>query len=177
VRPGAFVSLICLPFHQLDASVPEYVRLLVSSVPQARIAIEQFDFAPASRAVVGFGDGWHERELDGTTGRQWRWLSERGELTYVAVGGRWNLHIEGESPLRYYRQPSRLAIKAGERVLRDVTVAGDFSLDVELPPAALPSTVSIETDQTHVPAESGWRRSGDRRRLGLRIFACELRQQ
>jgi hypothetical protein len=68
-------------------------------------------------------------------------------------------------------------IKAGDRVLREVTVAGDFSIDADVPPAMLPSTISIETDQTHVPAESGWKRSEDQRRLGLRIFACELRKR
>jgi hypothetical protein len=177
LRPGAFMDLVRLPLSQLDPSVPDYVKVVVSSQPSARVAIEQFDFAPATGGVVGFGDGWHERELESTSGRQWRWLSERGELSYVGAGRGWSLHIEGESPLRYYKKPSRVVIKAGDRVLREVTVAGDFSIDADVPPATLPSTISIETDQTHVPAESGWKRSEDRRRLGLRIFACELRKR
>ncbi|HEX7138699.1 MAG TPA: hypothetical protein VF219_12655 [Vicinamibacterales bacterium] len=177
VRPGGFVDLVRLPFLQLDASVPEYVNVVISSQPAARVAIEQFDLAPPARAVIGFGEGWHERELDTATGRQWRWLSDRGELPYVAPAtpGGWRLHVEGESPLRYYAKPSHIVVKSGERVLQTVTADADFSFDVEVPPAHLPSTLVIETDQTHVPADSWWRRSHDRRSLGLRIFRCELR--
>jgi hypothetical protein len=176
VRPGSFVDAVRLPFFQLDASAPEYVKVVISSQPTARVAIEQFDLAPADRAVIGYGDGWHERELEPATGRQWRWLSDRGELSYVAAGAsqRWRLHVEGESPLRYYSKPSRIVIKAGDRVLQTVDVDADFSFDVEVPPALLPSTLVVETDQTHVPADSRWRRSHDRRSLGLRIFKCEL---
>jgi len=152
------------------------VRLVISSQPMARVAIEQFDLAPAERAVIGYGDGWHERELEPPTGRQWRWLSDRGEVRYAAAGAsqHWRLHVDGESPLRYYSKPSRIVVKAGDRVLQTVNVDADFSFDVEVPPALLPSTLVIETDQTHVPADSRWRRSHDRRNLGLRIFKCEL---
>jgi len=66
-------------------------------------------------------------------------------------------------------------VRAGERVLREVTVADDFSLDVPVPATLSPSTLVVETDQTHVPAETRWRRTNDRRRLGLRIFRCGLR--
>jgi hypothetical protein len=84
------------------------------------------------------------------------------------------LHLEGESPMAYYDRASRLIVRAGA-VLQDVRVAGDFSVDVPLPASAEPVTIVIETDQTHVPAERSWRGSADRRRLGLRIYRCELR--
>jgi len=176
LEAGPFLHMANLPSFDLDASVPEYLKVVVSSRPAARVAIEQFDVAPPDRAVLGFGGGWHERELDPATGRQWRWLSERGELSYIASGPprRWTLHIEGESPSRYYSRPSRILVRSGDRVLGDITTSTDFSLDVDVPPAISPASLVLETDQTHVPAESSWRRSQDRRRLGLRIFVCEI---
>jgi hypothetical protein len=172
--PGAFLALHPLP-ADLDAGASDYLPLVVSADPPARVGLEQFD-ASAARGLVGFGPGWHERELNPVTGRQWRWLSDRAELQYVlpaSAGG--ILRIEGESPRKYYARDSRLTVRLGEAVLRDVTVSTDFTIDVKVPPAARPSTLVIETDQIHVPAERGWRPSPDRRRLGLRIFTCELR--
>jgi len=178
-QTGPFLYVATLPSFDVQASGPEYAKVVVSSRPGARVAIEQFDVAPLDRAVLGFGTGWHEQELDPASGRRWRWLSERGELSYLAgePERRWMLHVEGESPLRYYSRPSRVLVRSGERILRDITVDGDFSFDVDVPPAIAPSTLVVETDQTHVPAESSWRRNQDRRRLGLRIFRCEMRGQ
>jgi hypothetical protein len=124
---------------------------------------------------MGFGPGWHERELNPTTGQQWRWLSDHAELRYVTPPSGAVLRIEGESPRKYYPRDSRLIVRANDRVLTEVTIPADFSIDVPVPAAIEPSTLVVETDQTHVPAESRWRRSGDRRRLGLRVFRCELR--
>jgi hypothetical protein len=176
IGPGSFVRLLRLPVVELHPTAPEYLHVRVVADAPARLAVEQFDVAPPQRPVLGFGDGWHEHELDVSTGRQWRWLSNRGELPYVAPAtGGWRLHVEGESPLRYYPNASRIVVKAGDHVLYATTVEADFSFEVEIPPALQPSALVIETDQTHVPAESSWRRSQDRRRLGLRIYVCEFR--
>jgi len=126
--------------------------------------------------MIGFGEGWHEREFNPVTGDQWRWLSRRGELRYFASNGAPTLRIRGENPLRYYSKGSRLRVRAGERVLSETTVNDDFSIDVQVPPAPAWSTLTVETDQTHVPADSRWRRSADRRELGLRIYSCEIVQ-
>ena len=167
--------------------VPEYVHVTVSATPLARVAIEQFD-ASRSRGVLGFGDGWYEPELNPATGQRWRWLGGRGELRYLTYDESGaTLHLEGESPRRYYPRESRIIVSAQVAagagasasvvsvVLRDVTVGDDFSFDVRVPGSTQPSTIVVETDQTHVPSETSWRSTLDRRRLGLRIFKCELR--
>jgi hypothetical protein len=139
-----------------------------------QVGVEQFD-ASASRGILGYGTGWHERELNPATGQLWRWLSDRAELQYLAPASGAVLRIEGESPHKYYASDSRLIVRAGGTVLTDTTISADFGLNIRVPPATEPSTLVVETNQTHVPAESRWRRSGDRRRLGLRIFRCELK--
>jgi hypothetical protein len=177
LAPGSFAEIVRLPFIEVDASAPEYVHVTLSASPPARVAIEQFD-ASAARAVVAFGPGWHEPEYDPASGRQWRWLSDRGELSYLTAAGDWKLVIEGERPDKYYRRASRVLVHTGDRVLADLRTSDDFTLEVPVPAAFdRPASLFVETDQTHVPAESRWRRSADRRILGLRIFRCELRRR
>jgi len=166
--PGPFLRFIPLSFTgAVQAAAYATVTVRVS----ARIAIEQFD-ASSSRPLVGFGDGWHERELNPRTGRGWRWLSERGELQIHTRTPRVVLHLEGESPRTYFPRASRLVVRSAGRAVFDQSLASDFSLDIPIADAA--DAIALETDQVFVPAERS-RNSADRRHLGLRIFRCELR--
>jgi len=171
---GPFLKVVRLPAAISDGG-SEYVRLAVGvGTTLGAVALEQFD-ASATRGVIGFGSGWHEREFNPQTGRQWRWLGDRGELQYLTNGRPVKLRISGESPRKYYAAPSRLVVRTAARTLLDTTVVDDFTLDVDVPPADQVATLIVETNQTHVPAERSWRGSADHRRLGLRIFTCELR--
>ena len=119
VTPGYFLRLIGLPLTDADRPM-RYLPIEVTSTPPSRVAIEQFD-ASTSRPLTGFGDGWYEPELNPDTGRRWRWMSERGELKVItdprpirshavplAPLGPISLHIEGESPRKYFSRPSHL---------------------------------------------------------------------
>jgi hypothetical protein len=168
--PGPFLQF--LPLRSVDrASSPDYTAVTVASSAPVRIALEQFD-ASARRTIFGFGDGWHEQELNPRTGARWRWLSERGELRFGSATPRLTLHLEGESPRAYFSRGSRLVAKAGDRVVFDDVLTSDFAVDVALPTGT--ALVTLETDQVFQPADRS-RRSADRRHLGLRIFKCELR--
>jgi len=62
-------------------------------------------------------------------------------------------------------------VKAGNVVLATAAPGADFELRVAVPAAVLSQAdgmLTIETDKTFVPSERT--RSGDHRRLGLRIF-------
>jgi hypothetical protein len=166
--PGFFLHTLALP--GIDAG-DGFVKITIRTTPRSRVAIEQFD-ASATRPLVGFGEGWHEAEYNPTTGLKWRWLSEHGELKVSPANVPLVLHLEGESPLKYFSRGSRLHVRSGERVVFDELVSSDFS--VTIPIADQRGTIVLETDQTYVPAERS-RRTQDRRRLGLRIFTCEVR--
>jgi len=184
VAPGFFLQLLRLT---TDVVPHGGDKLHVSAPPDDQIAIEQFDVS-AARTLLGYGAGWHEQELDPRSGRRWRWLSERGQLQLVwparerpefatkpQAPRRVLLHLEGESPRRYFSRGSRLIVRAADHVLFDEVLATDFVRDIPLPDGT--KTISLETDQTYVPAEGrSLRRSPDHRRLGLRIFTCELRR-
>ena len=146
--------------------------MTVRTTPGARVAIEQFD-ASATRTVFGFGEGWHEQEFNPRTGLRWRWLSERGDLQLRASAPRVSLHVEGESPRKYFSRGSRFVIRSSGRIVFDRVLTDDFSLDVPIRDPG--ETIVLETDQVYVPAERS-RRTEDRRHLGLRIFKCEIRR-
>jgi len=184
VAPGGFLRFVPLPFLHPDGPV-DYVAVEVTATPPSHLAIEQFDVS-ATRPLAGFGDGWHEPELDPRTGQRWRWLSERGELQVQAdpvtlppdairlhAPGPRVLHVEGESPRRYFSRGSRLVVRSADRVLFDEVLESDFSRDIPLGDAR--GILVLETDQVFAPADRSWRASADRRHLGLRIFRCELR--
>jgi hypothetical protein len=125
LQPGAFLRFAPIPAATAVADAREYAKVSVSATEGDAVAIEQFDASPA-RILFGFGDGWHEQELNPRTGARWRWLSERGE---IRLGSRpadpLRLHIEGESPLTYFSRGSRLKIRSGDQVLRQV-LSSDF---------------------------------------------------
>jgi hypothetical protein len=177
VPPGPFLRV--LPFGRIlpaGSVTAGYASLSVRASAGSHVAIEQFD-ASSDRPVFGFGEGWHESEYNPRLGRRWRWVSERGTLRVHAAHDV-VLHLEGESPLTYFSRPSRLVIRAGDRILRDDRIAADFSIDTVIPVAALRDPVSeitIETDQIYVPGDRS-RRTRDRRHLGLRIFSCTMRR-
>lgn len=191
VLPGAF--LLEQRFDQesvSDRPAARYAMVSVRATSGSRVAVEQWDVS-AVRPVAGFGRGWHEQEYNPATGLRWRWLSERGELRFRAPQPRagvpalsaarreFVLHLEGESPLRYFSRASHITIRSGDRILHDRVIDGDFSFDQRIPAELLDGafhTLTLETDQTYVPAERS-RRTQDRRRLGLRVFTCEVKPE
>jgi hypothetical protein len=188
VPPGNF--LLVMPFNAsnpIRGSDTSYVKVSIRASTGSQVAIEQFD-ASAVRPVFGLAEGWHEQEYNPSTGLRWRWLSDRGDIRFhVPPGSRVKaesarrhgivLHLAGESPLRYFSRPSRLVVRVGGRILRDEMLSSDFSIDAVVPPELMTEpvgTITVETDQIYVPAERS-RRTRDRRRLGLRVFKCELK--
>jgi hypothetical protein len=172
VSPGFFVRLAALPPAD-SRSTADYAKLTVRATPPSRVAIEQFD-ASAVRPLFGFGDGWNEHEYNPQTGLRWHWLTEKGELKVRSRVPALRLHLEGESPRKYFSRASRLVVRAGGQIAFDQTLSSDFWLDIAIPNAG--DTITLETDQFFVPADRSrpWRKSSDRRHLGLRIFKVGL---
>ncbi len=185
LAPGAFLDFVTLPADPIEvADARTYARVTVEASAGSRVAIEQFDVS-AVRPIAGFGDGWQEQEFNPATGLRWRWLSERGELRarmpfkalppdrqeYPAA----TLHLEGESPLTYFARGSTLTVRIGARVVLTRLLNADFTIDLPIDDPQETAPIVLETDQVFSPADRGWRRSGDRRHLGLRIFKAEIR--
>jgi hypothetical protein len=173
VSAGFFLELIDLAPGALSGD-GDYARLTVRS-DSDQVAIEQFDHEPVGSLLYGFGEGWYEAEYNQATGRRWRWTSERAVLRVRSGGQAAVLTLRGEA------DPSasgpRLIVKVGDRVVVDEPVGRYFSSSVAIPAAlfvAGENRITIETNETHVPAEiqAG---SGDRRRLGLLISQLTLR--
>ncbi len=177
VEPGFFLRFV--PLRAAPESSADFASVTIRTVPPSAVGIEQFD-ASSTRPVFGYGSGWYESEFSPQNGLRWRWLSERGELRVRAPPGASALtvHLEGESPRKYFSRGSRLTARAGEHPVLDRVLTSDFSLDMTVPAAPgrdAETTVTLETDQVFIPAARRLRPSADRRHLGLRIFKCQVR--
>jgi hypothetical protein len=172
VSPGFFLHLTPLPRGVL-AGAGDYSRLSLSA-DRPGLAIEQFDAQSASRVVFGFAEGWHEHEYNPSTGRMWRWMSDRGIIRAHGDGHALTLSLTGETGP--FTSPSRVTVTVGGRILARWTVGHEFRVSARIPADALAgdqTEIAVETDQFFVPAERSWR-TRDRRRLGLRVFDCQL---
>ena len=177
--PGFFVRAIAVPAGAL-AGAAGFADLTVAStaapgaVPVAT-AIEQFDLQSPGATMWAFGRGFHELELDNQRGRAWRWTSEEAVIEVPQLAGDVTLVLEGESPLNTFDAPSTLEVWNGEARLATVVLAADFTvrIGVRAPRREGGSTaLRLTTTQTFAPADRG--ASGDRRRLGLRLFTVAL---
>ena len=179
VAPGAFLRFLRLPEGALDGA-GRYARISISA-DSPRLAIEQFDAQSSGQLVFGFGEGWHEPEYNPTTGRSWRWMSERGALRVrgaaPGAGDRHALRLALIGETDPLPRASRVAVRVADRVIAQFTVGREFSVQTVIPGELLTadeSTIVVETDQVVVPAERS-RRTQDRRHLGLRLFDVQLR--
>jgi hypothetical protein len=177
--PGFFLNVFDVGADAFAGDGP-LARLTVRSFPAAGsaplpTAIEQFDVQTIGTPVWGFEQGWHEAEYAPALG-VWHWTSERSTLRVTGAAAPLELVFRVESPLRYFDRPSQVQVRAGVRTLASVVVGRDQTMTVALPVDALADAsgaVSIETDQTFVPAEREGSR--DNRRLGLRVFDVDIR--
>jgi hypothetical protein len=125
--------------------------------------------------MLGFDEGWQEPEYNPTTGRAWRWMSERAVLRIANADGAVTLRIVGENPRRYYETPPVLRISAGTGVLKQFTPDADFSYVVDVTAAALAASggrVTLESDKMFIPGDREG--TADRRHLAIRIYSVTV---
>lgn len=177
--PGFFLRAFPLPAGALDGA-GTWAELTVRSAAASGTAvvasaIEQFDVQSSGVTMWGFGEGFHEPELDNARALSWRWMSERAVIEVPQTAGDITLVLHGESPLAYFGEPSTLTVSSGETSLGQVELRGDFTLRIGVRAARLAGSggrLVLTTTQTFAPADRG--RSGDQRRLGLRLFAVDV---
>ena len=174
VKPGFFLQFLPLDPGVL-AGAGDYARVAIGAGSD-HIAIEQFDAQSAGDTVMGFGEGWHELEYNPSTGRLWRWTSDRATLRIHSRRRPLVLRLRGTFETR--ASAAHVTVRVGAQVVSEQDVPTEFSLDVGIPAELVASdgetAVTVETDQWYVPAETNWRPTADRRRLGLRIYECEV---
>ena len=141
-----------------------------------RVALEQFDLQPPGRPMLGAAAGWQEPEYNRSTGRAWRWASERAALWVRPVGRDVILTIDAESPLRYFDTAPVLRVTAGGREVARLSPAQDFRWEITLPAAVLQAAngaVVLESDKWFVPGDREG--AADRRHLALRVYSMAVK--
>ena len=150
-----------------DAYIPFEVTATRVGVGDVAVSLEQFDVQSHGLPMVGLVDGWQEPEYSATSGRTWRWMSDRATLWVRSIGRNLTLTLAAESPMRYYDVPPRIRFRAGARVLAEITPSSDFTQHVTIPSALLEAAgerIVIDSDKSFVPGK------GDARRLALRVY-------
>jgi hypothetical protein len=173
--PGFFLRFVDLPAGTLAGEGPFATLAIRSEPPQAPTAIEQFDLQSAGTFVWGFGDGWHEAELDPARAEQWRWMGARATIEVRHSTGDRTLTLAGASPLRDFASAPTLVVRAGDRELARLTPFAAFHETILVPGGALDRAggrITIETDRVFVPAERGG--PPDRRELGVRMLTVAV---
>jgi hypothetical protein len=168
---GFFLRMIPLP--PLEGAT-EYATVTIRS-DNPELAIEQFDAQPAGRVIYGFGEGWNEQEYNPATGVSWRWSSDRSAIRLRAEGHAVALTLRGEIE---EASSSHVRVLAGDRLVAEFDVGRSFSRTVLIPAdllTAADTVITIESSASYVPADTKWR-SGDRRRLGLKLVECRISQ-
>jgi hypothetical protein len=175
--PGAFLHFFDLPADALSGA-GSYAMMTVRSESGAHAgiptAIEQFDAQPDTRLVWGYGEGWHEPELDPSTGHSWRWTSRRAVIETRGARGEATVAFTGVAPVRLLGARPTVIVRVGTRELVRLEPAGAFEAQAIIPAGALAADgqITIETDRVFVPAER--HDSADRRPLGLQITRVEV---
>ncbi len=180
-NPGFFLKQLPLPAGALNGE-GEFAQLTVRATRAdghtgvASAAIEQFDAQPTDAVMVGYDNGWHEREFDPRTGQMWRWTSDAAALRIWNGGHDVHVRLNVESPIRYFSSPPNIVVRVGKQDIKRASPRAEFVIDVDVPAQMLEQAggfVTLTTDQTFVPAERE-RGSTDRRRLGLRVFGVTV---
>lgn len=174
----AFLRVVRLP-DGIPAGDDPYATARISGRPavgttMGELAIRQFDLQPETGTLFAFGAGWHEDEFDPTTGRRWRWTSDRADLFVLADAGA-TLVIRGESPLKYFEAPPTVRVAVGDTTLAELKPKADFEWRIAIPPGVLPKgggTVTLSLDRVYLPGAAEG--TVDTRRLGLRVFGASL---
>ncbi len=139
----------------------------------APFALRGLDYAPRSEAGFAHGPGWFYPETDERR-RPFRWTSAAARsLVHVPERGA-RLTLEGTAPVEYVGAGGRIAlIVDGRKLAERVQDERAFRLEVELPGGGAPfHEVQLQTERAFVPDRH--QRNGDRRRLGLRVYAFRV---
>lgn len=179
VPPGFFLKVFDIPAGGL-AGEGAFAQITVqaeaanggAAIPTA---IEQFDVQNADTMMWGFDTGWNEAEYSPALGI-WRWTSDKSTIRVVGPAQATRLILPIENPLRYFDRAPRVRVMAGDREVASTTVNDTREWTVDVPADVMASAgglLTVETDETFVPAERGG--PPDFRRLGLRILGVQVR--
>ncbi len=176
--PGFFLHAFDVPAGRLAGQGPLATLTVQSSAVSGAApiptAIEQFDLQDPGAVMWAYDAGWQEAEYSPAFG-VWRWTSESATLRIFGAPRALRVTLSIESPLRYFDEAPLVRASAGDRELAVTTLSASRDWTFDIPADALAASagaVTISTNRTFVPAESGG--GGDQRRLGLRVFSIQV---
>lgn len=110
--------------------------------------------------------GWYQPERAGN--QQWRWMGQQGKVALQSVADTMQLRFRGVAANIPNRQATITLKLDGKELARFTKREIDQSFTIKTNPEQLWSVLTIETDQTFVPKQTGV--NSDERELGLQCF-------
>lgn len=177
-----YAALVHLSASQLQGDGP-YATVTIRSAALTATAnpipvtVEQFDYQSAEGVLFAFASGWHEPELESSTGETWRWASRRARLL-VHRPSRANVELKvsgGMPPLRGDGLPQRIEVASADRVLDTFATRSAFSRSIVVPRSKVDACdieITFESTMALVPVKAG--QGADTRELAFRAFDIDV---
>ena len=125
-----------------------------------------------------FKDGWHPPEVDDD--REWRWTAGEATIAFRNPRQDSTLYFELDGRPGSFESPQRVDLVIGDRTIdsflleassvtfHTTTVSADDFGDDDT------TEMTLQVDQTFIPAELPGSNGGDHRQLGVRVFYAFL---
>jgi hypothetical protein len=130
----------------------------------------------ADSVFVVFKDGWHDTEVaEGSSGVEWQWSRKRGVLSFRNPKRDATILMQLDQPVAL-PQPQTVEVRLGDTVLDSFTLPPGqrelrrMSVTADQFGAAETVDLTLNLDQTFIPATLPELKSGDQRDLGVRVF-------
>ena len=165
-------------------SLEEGTRLPLEGddVGQRAYRVGQIRMLPQAENVrLRYRSGWHPLEYS-ATGIQWRWSQKVGVITFDNPRQNAVAYLNLGSPEWWDAEPRTLTLSIDDRVVDRLDIpAGDIVSKIPLSTTILGSNevidLTLEVDQTFVPAERLEPSSIDTRELGVRLLGAYVTTQ
>lgn len=176
----SFVYFVDLPAGSLDGPRGfAELRLAASDLSGAGlgvdVALEQFDLQSGRRPIAGLALGWHEPELEPTTGERWRWAGQRAIVQVRNFGRDVVLALKADDPTLTVGRAVELQVRSAGRILARRRFDTGVEWTVKIPATILEQArgrLTLMSDASFVPDKTEG--NGDHRELALRVFAIDV---
>ena len=149
---------------------------------QRAYQVASFNMAPQSESgFLMFDQGWHPVESSPDDPMmEWQWAQGESTITFRNPEVDSTLYLEVQGRPQLFENPQVLSLRIGEVILQSIELSGDQSSYhvIRIPGAAFGPNemveLTLDVDQTFVPAAVAEGQNLDDRELGIQLFYAFL---
>lgn len=177
VKPGAFHHAWTVPAPAVPPGrAAETLTVRAAGDDPEAVALEQFDIQPVGVPVVALAEGWFEPERDVTTGRTWRWMSDRARVEVHGARCDLRVTLAGTWPRHYGDAPTLSVRTTRGQPVASLTLTRPFSTSLTVPRAAVDAAGRVDLELSVNRSFVAGERTGtaDARRLAVEVTSVTI---